>query len=177
MIQFIGDVAGNALRIGSIGGSIATMVMPFLEDTILAWISIKLFQRAQMLGDFRYFEYFIESAGKAYTLASLMVIRAGAWATRTWFSAFVDVQDGAPYMVGAHGKGHFGKGDRIVVAKPGGRRLHVDRVRTVTLSWSRGKHANYGLVVGNDDAQQDPVVRLMARIERIRTALQDLGVF
>lgn len=178
-IQAVGDILGNLFQIGSVGGSVDTMLKPFYEDTILAWIAVKLLERARASGDFRYFEYFIESSGKAYTISSLLAIRAGAFATRTWFSTSVEIQDGAPYLIGDQGKGHFWKGDRIVVAVKGdlNRRMHVDRVSQLTLSWSRGQRPAYAITVGNANGQEDPIARLAARLEHFKAGMQELGAF
>lgn len=178
-IQAVGDILGNLFQVGSIGGSVDTMLKPFYEDTILAWIAIKLLERARASGDFRYFEYFIESTGKAYTISSLLAIRAGAFATRTWISTSVEIQDAAPYMIGDRGQGHFWKGDRIIVDVPGDwtHRMHVDRVKKLSLSAKRGQHDAYTLSVGNPAGQEDPFTRLAAKLEYFKAGMQELGAF
>ncbi|MFY2788445.1 hypothetical protein [Rhodococcus sp. MALMAid1271] len=178
-VQGIFDVIGNALQVGSIGGSVDAIAKMFYQDTVLAWISVKLYERAQSGGDFQLYEYFVDSGGKAYTLSSFMVIRAGRYATRTWFSCSMDIADAAPYLIGDQGQGHFWKGDRVSTMIKGdrSRRLHIDRVRRLTLSRKRGERAAYALAIGNDAAQEDPLVRLMARMERVKSEMKDLGVF
>ncbi len=57
------------------------------------------------------------------------------------------------------------------------RRLHVDRVRRLTLSRRRGQRAAYAIGVGNDAAQQDPLVKLMARAEKLKADVKELGFF
>ncbi|MET8314805.1 hypothetical protein ABZU78_11855 [Rhodococcus erythropolis] len=178
-IQAVFDIVGNLLQVGSIGGSVDSIARMFYEDTILAWISIKLMERVADQGRFGLFEFFVDSGGKAYTFSSFMVIRAGRWATRTWFAASMEIMDAAPYLVGDKGKGHFWKGDRVAVMIKGdlSRRLHVDRVRRLTLSRKRGQRAAYAIGVGNDAAQQDPLVKLMARAEKLKADVKELGFF
>ena len=77
------DLLGGLLQIGSLGGSIDALLKPLYEDTVLAFWSVKSFERAQKSGWDRYFEYWQDGANKAYTIASLMVLRAGFWATKT----------------------------------------------------------------------------------------------
>lgn len=179
LVQGIFDIVGNALQVGSVGGSIDALLKPFYEDTILAWIAVKLFQRAQVSGDFRYFEYFIASAGKAYTLDSLMVLRAGAYETRTIFSGAMEITNAAPYVVGAPGVGHFDKGDRVVTRIPGDltRRVHVERVSKTVLEWDPDKFPEYEIVLGGERLQQDPLVRLMRHIDKTKSDLKEAGVF
>lgn len=178
-VQGVFDIIGNALQIGSIGGSVDSILRMFYEDTVLAWISVKLYDRAMNDGDFGLYEYFVDSTGKAYTLSSFMVIRAGIYATRTWFSCAMEVGDGAPYLVGYNGQGHFGKGDRVSTVLRGdrSRTLQMDRVRAVNLSRKRGQRETYTLTIGNNSAQEDPIVKLMARLEKMKADLHDVGVF
>lgn len=178
-IQGVFDIVGNLLGVGSVGGSVDALAKMFYEDTILAWISISMIERIKDAGDFALFEYFVGDGGKAYTFSSFMVIRAGRWATRTWFSASMEIMDAAPYLVGDQGKGHFWKGDRVSTMIRGdkSRRLHVDRVRRLTLSRKRGQRAAYAIGVGNAGAAQDPVVQMMARVEKFKADMKDLGVF
>ena len=149
------------------------------HNTILAWIAVKLFMRAQVSGDFRYFEYFIASAGKAYTLDSLMVLRAGAFETRTIFSGAMEITNAAPYAIGAAGIGHFDKGDRVATRIPGDltRRIHVERVSKTVLEWDPTKFPEYEIVLGGERLQEDPLARLMRHLGSIRSDLKDAGVF
>lgn len=178
-VQGIFDIIGNLFQIGSIGGSVDAIAKMFYEDTIAAWISIKLLDRARDRGWFGLFEYFIDSGGKAYTLSSIMVIRAGRWATRSWSASSMEIADGAPYLVGDQGQGHFWKGDRVsrLIKGDKSRRLYIDRVSKLTLSGGRGQRASYTITVGNGDAQMDPVVRLMKIAEKAKATAKELGVF
>ncbi len=179
-IQALGDVLGNLVQIGSIGGSVDTLLKPFYEDTILAWMSVKSLQRSSTAGWSRYFEYFQDGADKAYTLSSLMVLRAGFWATRTWFSHEIHLLDSLPYMLGDRGQGHMWLSDRIGCTVPGDPlgTIHLDRISKVALSWDEAQFApDWTITIGDDKKNVDPLVAVMERIESITGGLQDLGVF
>lgn len=176
-IQAAGDVIGGILQIGSLGGSIDTLLQPLYEDTILAWWSVKSTQRAQNLGWSRYFEYFQEPAGKAYTIASLMVLRAGFWATKTTISWQVQALDGAPFMVGDNGVGHFFLDDRIGLVLPGDERINIDRCRKLELGWDEENPPEWQLTIGDERVHQDPAQRAWGRIEQLVAGLHEIGVW
>ena len=178
-IQALGDIVGNALQIGSIGGSVDTLLKPFYEDTVLAWMSVKLYARSSRQGTGRYFEYFQQGADKAYTLTSLMVLRTGIWATNTKRSNTMEIADGGPFLLGDQGLGHFWLGHRVGAVIPGDRRkkIHMDRVSQLKLRRERGKRPAFTIVVGKDDSEQDPAIAAWQKIENIIGGLHDLGVF
>lgn len=178
-IQAIGDIVGNALLIGSIGGSIDTLLRPFYEDTVLAWMSVKVLSRSMKQGTGRYFEYFQSGADKAYTIQSMMVLRTGIWATRTRRANKMEITDGGPFLIGDMGLGHFWLGDRVGGMIPGDlrRRIYMDRVRSLSLSCTRGKRPQFEIVVGDNKADEDPWTAAWGRIEGILGAVKELGVF
>ncbi|MFC9769079.1 hypothetical protein [Rhodococcus jostii] len=178
-IQALGDILGNLAQIGSIGGSVDTILKPFYEDTLLAWISIKSLARAQNSGWVRYFEYFQDGSGKAYTLSSLMALRAGFFATRTFDAFEFDAGDGAPFLIGDQGRGHLWLGDRGGVGNIRGDktgRIYIERLSKLTLSWDRQTPVNWTPVFGDSRALQDPVAQANERLESIKAAVQELGV-
>ena len=182
-IQAAGDIIGgniviNGYGLGSIGGSIDTLLKPFYEDTILAWMSVKSLSRSSTAGWSRYFEYFQDGADKAYTLSSLMVLRTGFWATRNHTRHELVVADGAPYLIGENGKGHFSVGDRVgaTIAGDNTGNVYMDRVSTLELAWSRDSAPEWKITIGKGD-DVDPVAQAFKRIERLMTGMRDLGVF
>lgn len=178
-IQAAGDILGGLAQIGSLGGTIDTLLKPLYEDTLLAWWSVKSSARAQHSGWGRYFEYFQDGASKAYTIASLMVLRAGFWATKTVLSVKLSVIDGAPYMVGDVGFGHFWLDDRIgfVLKDDIRRRIYMDRCRRIDLAWDEDSWPEWQLTIGDDRILQDPAQRAWGKIESIVAALRELGVY
>lgn len=179
-IQAAGDILGGILQVGSLGGSIDTLIKPLYEDTILAFWSVKSIERAQKSGWGRYFEYWQDGSSKAYTIASLMVLRAGFWATKTTISCKISVIDGSPYRVGANGLGHYFLDDRIgIVLKDDIRgRIHMDRARRIDLAWDEDNpFAEWQITIGDDRALQDPAQRAWGKIESLIAALRELGVY
>lgn len=178
-IQAAGDLIGNIVLIGSLGGSIDTLLKPLYEDTILAWSATKSTQRAQNSGWSRYFEYFQDGASKAYTIAALMVKRAGFWATKTVIANEMTVLDGSPYLVGGPGFGHYFLDDRIGFSlenDPTGQ-IWIDRARKIELKWDADSYPEWVPTVGDPRNLQDPAQRAWGKIETMIAALRDLGVY
>lgn len=177
-IQAVGDILGNLVLIGSLGGTIDTLLQPLYEDTVLAWWSVKSPQRAQHSGWSRYHEFFQSPAGKAYTIASLMVLRAGFWATKTTLANEVALFDGAPFVIGGPGIGHWFLDDRIGFAledDPTGR-IWIDRARKIELKRDQeGKQ--WVATIGDERLLQDPAQRAWAKIEYLIAGLRELGVW
>ena len=145
-------------------------------DALLAWMVARSGARAENQGWTRYFEYFAGSA-RAYTLSSLIVLRAGFWATRAFDAAQFGAGDGLPYLVGEIG--HVWLGDRAGFTIRGDRsgRIYIDRVSKIGLSWDRDTAPGWTITIGSDSAVKDPVQKAWERIEAIIQALQGLGVF
>jgi hypothetical protein len=176
-IQAVGDILGNLVQLGSLGGTIDTLLAPLYEDTILAWQTYKSNERANNTGWDRLFTYFQEGAGKAYTISSLMVLRAGMWATKTVISWQVSVSDGQPYLIGDNGIGHFWLDDRIGLVLKADNKIHMDRCRRIDLEWGPDSPPEWTLNVGDERIWQDPAQRALGRIERLIAGLHDLGVW
>lgn len=177
-MQAIGDLWGNVLLIGGLGGSIDQLLKPLYEDTILAWWAKKSQQRAQNSGWSRYFEYFQDGANKAYTIASLLVLRAGFWATRTVLANEMKVSDGA-YCVGGPGYGHYFLDDRIGFSlenDPTGR-IWMDRARKIELKWTSDTYPEWVPTIGDPRNLQDPAQRALGKIETLVAGLRDLGAY
>lgn len=173
-VQAAGDVIGNFLQIGSIGGSIDAILRPLYEDTVLAWMEVKLFGRAQKQGWSRYFEYFQQGSGKAYTLSSVMVLRQGAWATRPYSTIQLVVRDAHPFVVGEY----FWIGDRVGATRKFdySGRIYIDRVSKLTRARSREAWQSWAITIGDDRALQDPAQVLWEQGESLIAAVQELGV-
>jgi hypothetical protein len=176
-VQAVGDIVGNVVMIGGLGGSLDTMLKPIYEDTILAWQSVKSSERAQNSGWERLFEYFQQGAQQAYTIASTIVLRAGFWATKTTISWKVQVADGLPYLIGDRGKGHFFLDDRVGLVLKGDTTIHMDRARKLDLAWDETNPPEWAITIGDDRNLQDPAQRAFGKIETLVAGLRDLGVW
>lgn len=174
-IEAAGDIIGNLLQIGSLGGPAATLIMPLIEDTVLAWMEVKLFLRAQKQGWSRYFEFFSEGAGKAYTISSVMVLRAGAWVTRPYTTIQLVVRDAHPFIVGLH----MWLGDRVGATRKHdySGRIWIDRISKLTRARSRTAWQSWAITIGDERALRDPGMAMFENIESLMGAVQTLGVF
>ncbi|MEU2228618.1 hypothetical protein, partial [Streptomyces sp. NPDC018347] len=101
----LGDLTAMIPGVPPLGGAADAVLKPLYTDTILAWMSVDSPQRKNNSGWSRYFEYFQDGADKAYTLSSLLVLRAGFYATKTWFTHELAISDAAPFLVGDNGLG------------------------------------------------------------------------
>ena len=176
-IQASFDIVGSLIQIGSLGGTVDTLLQPLYEDTILAWWSVKSPQRAQNAGWSRLFEYFQQGSDRAYTLAALMVLRAGFWATKTQVSWKVTVSDGRPFLIGDRGVGHFFLDDRVGLRLKGSPEIHMDRCRKIDLAWDAENPPEWQITIGDDRIFQDPAQRAWGKIEQLIAGLRDIGVY
>ncbi len=172
-----GDLIAAAIVIPPIGGSVDAILSPIYTDALLAFMVARSHYRAVTQGWTRYFEYFASSSGKAYTLSSLLVLRAGFWKTRRYDAVQFGARDGAPFVVGE--AGHVWLNDRCGFTIRGDKtgRIYMDRVSKVELHWDRQTAPTWVLTIGSDAALQDPLARAWERLEEFTDALQQLGLF
>lgn len=181
-VQALFDVLGGLAMIGSLGGTVDEMLKPLYTDTVLAWQAKASTERAQNSGWQKYFEYFQatgQQANKAYTLVSLMVLRAGFFATKTVISWRVTVSDAEPWMVGDRGQGHLFLDDRAGLVLKGDTKIHMDRARKIDIAWDAEKapYPEFELSIGDDRIWQDPAERAWGKIESLMAGLRDIGVW
>ncbi|WP_405160070.1 phage tail protein [Nocardia sp. NBC_01499] len=180
-VNLAGDLAANAIAGITgvpLGGAIDAFLHPLYKDTILAWMSYKSPLRAPKMGWSHYFEFFQPGADKGYTLSALVALRKGLWSTRSFTSHKLTVADGAPYLIGENGQGHYFLGDRIgstVAGMPPGQ-VFVDQVTALELSWKRGVTPAWQITIGDEKALEDPVARSLRHIQGIMGDLHELGV-
>ncbi|WP_280441190.1 phage tail protein [Nocardia brasiliensis] len=178
-VQLSADLLSAALFVPAVGGSLDAVLSALYTDTVLSWWNVKSLARARNSGWSRYFEYFADGADRAFTIQSLLVLRAGFWATRGRFAAEVNVNDGSPWVIGDQGRGHCWLGDRVGFGILGDRtgRIHVDRIRSIRLRYSDSEPLSWVPVIGDNSRNQDPAQRALDRLSGALAALHDLGVF
>src|SRR5699024_1752615 len=141
-------------------------------------MSFKSFSRAQELGWSHYFEYMPGNSDQAWTLSSLLAIRRGWWETRERLSHSFSVGDGAPYLIGATGQGHYFLGDRIggvlPVLEDG--TMAVEQVTRLSFKHDRSD-MGWDVTIGDLRAQEDGVARMVRKVSEAVGAAQELGVF
>ncbi|MGW4120757.1 Gp37-like protein [Nocardia sp. NPDC004711] len=182
-VQLAGDVAAAAL-LGEVYGAAAagqiinTALYPLYKDTVGAWMSYKDATRAYNAGWSHYYEYFESSPDSAYSLSSLISLRAAMWKTRRFFTHKLTVTNGQPYTIGARGFGHFFLGDRIgstVKGMPPGQ-IYVDQVTALELGWSRGDAPTWQVTIGSDKATEEPTAKALRLIANAMSEIHDLTV-
>lgn len=176
-ISGVADLWGTLILIGGLGNSIDQILKPLYEDCFLAWQTAKSKERSENTGWSRLFEFFQQGANNAYTVAGLLVLRAGFWATKTATSWKVNVADGLPFLIGDRGKGHFFLDDRIGIVLTGDTQIHMDRARKLELGWTEEAPPEWQISVGDERNLQDPAQRALGRIEKIIAGMRDLGVY
>ncbi|MGW4240902.1 Gp37-like protein [Nocardia sp. NPDC004722] len=176
-IQTVGDLIAAAVVIPPVGGALDRLLAPLYTDVIAAFGKWRFQSRARKLGYHYYHEKFQEGADRAYSLGWLLAMRSGQWSTRETTSHELVVADGAPFLIGAPGYGHFYLGDRIgstIRGMPPGR-VFVDRVSQIELAWDRERAPSWKITVGQREIQ-DPAVKAWEQLREIISLIQDLGV-
>lgn len=177
MIQMAGALVEAYLMVPNLVEPAVTLLEPLFEDTLMAFMSYKSVQRSSTLGWSHYNEDFVSGADQAYTLSSVLAMRAGMRATRERTSHTMQIGDGAPYLIGEQGHGHFFLGDRVGGEIPGSAgRIAVDQVTDLTLEWDADTPHEWSATVGDPDTDQDPVDWVIGQIKEGAGALHDLGV-
>jgi hypothetical protein len=177
VIQMAGALAEAYLMVPNLVEPAVTLLEPLFEDTLMAFMSFKSLQRSSTLGWSHYMEDFVSGADQAYTLSSILAMRAGMRATRERTSHTMQIGDGSPYLIGEQGQGHFFLGDRVGGEIPGSAgRIAVDQVTDLTLSWDAETPHEWSATVGDPDTDQDPVDWVIGQVKEGAGALHDLGV-
>lgn len=178
-VQAIGDAlaAIPLAPIPPLGGVADALLKPFYEDTILAFMTVYLVNRAAHLSHFSLYEMWVDGADQAYTLSATLVLREAVRATDTKYSANMEIIDGAPWYVGAKGYGHFDLGNRILVQTEGDRsgRIEAPRVKSLRLSAAVGKAPGFGIKLGSKDPV-DAFGRVLKRIQKLASGLKAMGM-
>ena len=120
---------------------------------------------------------FITNGGTGYTLSSIMAIRAAVWETKQRESLKADIADGAPYLVGDRGQGHFFLGDRIGIAPKGlpGGRVVVEQVTELSYSASREK-TGWAVSLGDTEEKEAPWDKSLRQMQDVFGMLHELQV-
>lgn len=177
VVTLLGNYLGMFIALPSLGSIADTLLKPFYEDTILAWMALKSIQRSRELGWSKYWEHFAEGADRGYTLSALAALREGFWDTRERCSHKLTVGDGAPWFIGDQGKGHFFLGDRIgatIVGLPDDQ-VVIEQVTEITYEVSRSKRG-WACVCGDPKNQHSPLERVLSNVRDAMSSIHDLGV-
>lgn len=177
LVTLVGNYLGMFIATPTIGVIADTLLKPFYEDTLLAWMSLKSLQRSRTLGWSKYWEHFADGADRGYTLSALAALREGFWDTREKTSHKLTLGDGAPWFIGDRGQGHFFLGDRIGATIKGlpGDQVIVEQVTEITYELDRDTRG-WACVCGDPQAQHSPLEQILTRVKSSMSSIHDLGV-
>ena len=182
-----------AIDIPPLGGVMDALAKILYEDTFLAFMQSPtlraspagellpiagLMNTATYLGDFFYEEGWCDGADRAFTLSSLLAVRAKIWQTRARTHHEVNACDAAPYVVGYPGYGHYWLGNRICTSFPEfplPDTLFVERVKKLGYGWDENGPKGWRVNVGEPE-QNAPALKAMEKIRDINAALSCLGI-
>ena len=177
-IKIVGDIFSNLLLgQGGIGEILNTILKPLYSDTLAAWVSIKHPLRPHHLGKYHYREIIASTSQQAMTLSMVMAIKSALWATRARSTHVVQVADGAPYLIGDNGQGHFFLGDRIGIAVEGlpSGQIMVEQVTELTYGLTRDSRG-WSITVGDTRSQEEPTMYALRQIRELTGSLHDVGL-
>ena len=189
VITYAGDVLGDNLgvvlgvglgvniNVGSLGGVLTAFLMPILEDSILAYMSVPLPLRAAQQGWGHKLETACTGVTQAYTPSGLMDLRKRRRETDPDTAFSFVVTDAGPWLIGDRGQGHWWLGDRVgATCKYLGARVFVCRNRELAVEWGPGVDSVWKPKFGALRTLQDPLERLISEVSKAAGALQTIGL-
>lgn len=107
-----------------------------------------------------------------------MVLRSGAFATRTINACEIEVRD-TPFIIGGPGFGHFFIDDRIGFALENDAtgKVWMDRAKKIELKWDSESAPEWVPTIGDPMNLQDPATRALGKIESMVASLREIGVW
>lgn len=176
--KLVFNIMGSFILQPNLGSIIDDAASPIYEDTIGAFMSVKNPLRTRRLGWDHYLENFEDGADKAYTLSSLIALRSGFFKTRERTAHKMNIQDGAPYLVGDRGQGHFFLGDRVGGEIPGSKdgRVVVEQVTSIVLTQSADQPHQWEITTGDQETDQDPIDYLLGLSRDFFASIKELGL-
>lgn len=120
-----------------------------LDNILFAWQRYTDINRAFTTGDFAYQEWFEHPGSSAYTISSVINLRAGNFKKRAFRSFKTSIRNGAPYIINYD----FILDDRVGFLVDGIE--YVDQVGSIKYSYDRRKPISWEVAVGSDD-KSDP---------------------
>lgn len=171
------NVLGSFILQPGLGSVVDTALNPLYSDVLLAFMSFRSPLRTRSLGFGHYMENFQDGGDSAFTLSSLLAMRKGFWDTKQTVSHELVIADGAPYLIGDNGQGHFFLGDRIGAEIPGARdgRIDVAQCVELRLSWAADRPHEWQATIG-EWPQKDPLEWAINQVRELSAGLQELGV-
>lgn len=179
LIQSVGNILGYFALGGfsSAGDIAATVIMPFLVGTILAWLQWENFSRAQNLGWVHLFETYQQGGeSNAWSIAAIAALRAGFEATDSETSHVVTLTGAGPIYPGLHLVPGLRVGSSCAQLVPGV--LFVEQVEQMVYSWdwSGSEPARWEVQIGKNEAGLSSAERSARKLSKALDTLQNIGV-
>ncbi|QQB82807.1 phage tail protein [Corynebacterium amycolatum] len=175
-IKLIFNIMGSFILQPALGSVVESIIRPWFEDRLLAWMSIKSPLRSKKLGWAHFPENVIHHSGQAYTLSALLAMRKEFRDTNEQWAFEVNIGDGAPYLIGAPGFGHWTIGDRIGCEEPGADDgwVQVLQCRKLRLEWDADTPKEWTATLGVPPLR-DPVEWAVDQINTVTSSFKKHG--
>jgi hypothetical protein len=108
-----------------------------------------------------YLERIERGSGTAYTLASVLTLRAGDYKTKPYRSFKTSIRNSAPFILNYD----ILLDDRVGFEQDG--ILYVDQVTAIKYEYDRSKPITYTVSVGDDTKQDDPLAQGIRAIQAV----------
>jgi hypothetical protein len=130
-----------------------------LDNILFAWQRYTNPIRALLTGDLGYLERIERGNGVAYTISSVLTLRAGDYKTKPFRGFKTQIRNAAPYLIGYD----ILLDDRVGFEVDG--ILYVDQVTAIKYEYDRKKPITYTVSVGDDTKQDDPFAQGIRAIQ------------
>lgn len=177
-IKFVGNVLGAIVPgLDTLGDIADSLLKDIYSDVFLAFATIKSPTRARQAGWNPREEEFLPAPGKSYTLSMGLALARGFYQSRDRDAVEIDIGDGAPYVVGDRGQGHFALGSRIGAEVPyRGGKVVVHQVQSLTFQHEPYKPPVWIPTLGDPTVNEMPLDRLFRDTGKLYKAARNLGV-
>ncbi|AUH68527.1 MULTISPECIES: Gp37-like protein [Gordonia] len=180
VVGYAGDVLGDNINIagygvGSLGSILNAFLMPIYKNSVLAYTSVPLIDRAAQQGWGHALETACTNVTQAYTPAAFMDLRRRRRETDPKTAFTFTVQNAIPWIIGDNGFGHWWLGDRSgATNRYLGAQVHVQRCTELTLPLDGG--GDWEAKFGDVRAHQDPLEKAFGLVATAMGAFNQMGV-
>jgi hypothetical protein len=178
IIETTGNILGYFLMGGfsSAGSIAASVIMPYIQGTIAAWVEWKNTGRAVDLGWVHLWELYQQGAEQNdWSLSALAALRGGFIASRSETSHTLSLGGNSWIIPGAH----VGIGSRMGSTCRGYFNIiFVDQMQECNVTWDNGqnKPLECQLKIGLNKAAMTMGERMARLVKRTQDTIRDLGV-